>query len=207
MNYALQETIKGILAMNSDIKQLLIEGLNQAAEGCLNENIVYSHLLLSRRKNDTVFMYCDKEDREVDAVIINRETKTLRLIEVKSKTRIDTGRSASKDIRHLMDVGILKNIGIDDSFAITRIVVYRGKNQSAISRNSVLLLINIEELLVHYADLGHYLDQMATQAEEIRSEKYPKPLIDKIREKSNKQKQDYVPPVKSKNKDDQNIGD
>jgi len=153
MNYAVAETIQGILKLENIDRLEFIDGIKQAAEGALNESIVFAHVLQSAQKDDKVFKYRDLENREIDAAVINREEKTLRLIEVKSKTKIDKDRIFNNDARHLFDDGILKNIGVDGSFAITRALVYMGANDLIVGEKGVLHLVNIEDFLIKCKDL------------------------------------------------------
>jgi hypothetical protein len=88
MNYAVEEAKHAI--METPLINAFSESLSQAAEGAINGQIVYFHLLTLAGREDVIFRYQDKEGREVDAVVINRKEKILRLIEIKSKSRIDT---------------------------------------------------------------------------------------------------------------------
>jgi predicted AAA+ superfamily ATPase len=207
MNYAIEETKRGILSIQDIDRYEFSNSLEQAAEGALNENIVYTHLLLSADRNDKVFRYRDTETREIDAVVINRERKTLRLIEVKSKSKIDSHRVFQNEAKHLFDPAVLKNIGVDDSFSITRVLVFRGDTGFVPRSTDVLLLINIEDLLIHYKDLGYYLDQMAARADEKRLELYPKTFIEELREDAASIKREYIPRETSNSKGEHNIGD
>jgi predicted AAA+ superfamily ATPase len=150
MNYAVNETKRGIMSMTGIDRIAFANSLEQAAEGALNENIVYTHLLLSANKNDKIFRYRDAENREADAVIINRESKTLCLIEVKSKSKIDVNRVFKNDAKHLYDDEVLKNIGADGEYAISRIIVYRGESKVIPHAKGNLVLSNIEEFLCNY---------------------------------------------------------
>ncbi|MDR1246442.1 MAG: DUF4143 domain-containing protein, partial [Clostridiales Family XIII bacterium] len=134
-------------------KNAFSKSIEQAAEGAMNENIVYTHLLLFANKNDKIFRYRDPDTREVDAVIVNRKAKTLRLIEVKSKSKIDDKRVFRNEAKHLYDNAVLKNIGIDTSFTITRVVVYSGENREIPHAKGNLKLANIEEFLCRQGDL------------------------------------------------------
>jgi predicted AAA+ superfamily ATPase len=207
MNYALRETVRGILSMPGIDRPVFVNGLNQAAEGCLNENIVYVHLMMSASKNETVFRYRDPETREIDAVTVDREAKTLRLIEVKSKSKIDGNRVFANEAKHLFDGEVLKNIGIDDTFAVTRVLAYRGETGYVIRPKDVLLLVNIEDALAHYKELGHFLDKLSASAEKERLKRHPKPLLEQLHEYTEKSKRDCEPPQKAKDRGGQGIGE
>jgi hypothetical protein len=159
MNYAIAETIQAILRLKDIDKPGFIKGINQAAEGALNESIVFAHVLRGAKKDDKVFKYRDLENREIDVAVINREAKTLRLIEVKSKTKINKDRVFNDDARHLFDDGILRKIGVDGNFEITRALVYMGISGSVVGEKDVLHLVNIEDLLINYNDLGRFFDR------------------------------------------------
>jgi hypothetical protein len=55
MTYAIDETKCGILSMGDIDRYAFSKSLEQAAEGSLHENIVYTHHLLSANKNGKVF--------------------------------------------------------------------------------------------------------------------------------------------------------
>ena len=143
MNYAVAETVRGILNLEGVEKPEFVKEIRQAAEGALNESIVFAHVLQGAGKDDKVFKYQDLDNREVDVVVVNRETKTLRLIEVKSKSKVDKGSVFSDEARHLFDAEILKNMGVDDSFTVTRALVYTGSNARFIEKKDVLHLVGI----------------------------------------------------------------
>jgi len=165
MSYALEETKLGIEKLNDINIQDFKTSLQQAAEGSLNENIIYAHLMLSTKGDEKVFRYRDAENRKIDAVIISRDAKTLRLFEVKSKSKIDIARLYSNEARHLLDDTVLTNIGVSDDFVITRVIAYRGRTRFARSKNTLLLLVNIEDLLNNYKELGCYLNCLSAEAE------------------------------------------
>jgi hypothetical protein len=126
MNYSIEETVRGILSLNNADQPELVKGIRQAAEGALNKNIVFAHVFrnANEKKGDKVFKYHDVNNREIDAVIINHKTKDLRLIEVKSKSKIDTSRVFKNEAKHLLDDEVLKNIGAGREYNISRIIVY-----------------------------------------------------------------------------------
>ena len=165
MNYAIAETIQGILKLKDIDQPEFIKGIKQAAEGVLNESIVFAHVLQGAKKDDKVFKYRDLDNREIDIVVINREAKTLRLIEVKSRTKVDKDRAFGNEARHLFDNEILKNIGVDDSFTITRILVYMGASGSVVGQKDILHLVNIEDLLINYKDLKQFFERMTDEAD------------------------------------------
>ena len=158
MNYASEETIRGIRNSKILSDSIFDESIRQAIEGALNENIVLAHILQAAEGDAKVFKYRDADFREVDVVIINREAKTIRLIEVKSKTTVDREYVFYNEARHLFDDNILKNIGITDDFAITRVLVFRGKTETVYQNEKQLLLVNIEDLLMNYKNLASFFD-------------------------------------------------
>jgi predicted AAA+ superfamily ATPase len=198
MNYAVDETKRGILSMEGIDRYAFSKSLEQAAEGSLHENIVYTHLLLSANPNEAVFRYRDPEAREIDAVLIDREAKTLRLFEVKSKQTIDIKRVFQNEAKSLFDDAVLKNIGVDGSFSITRAVVYRGNTGFVRHQEDVLLLANMEELLLHYRDLGRYLDGLTAGANEKQSALPQTTLAEELREGTEKANHQFAPPQKGK---------
>ena len=151
---------------NGGNNQAFIEGINQAAEGALNKNIVFAHISrgVNKKEGDKIFKYHDMKDREIDAVVINREAKTLCLIEVKSKAKVDLGWVFQNEAKHLYDNEILKNIGIDDSFFTTRVLVFRGGTGAVSHPEGTLLLVNIEDILNNYQELGGYFERLAAAA-------------------------------------------
>jgi predicted AAA+ superfamily ATPase len=164
MNYAVGETVRGILTLTDIDQQAFIDALKQAAEGSINENIVYFHLLHSLKGNQKIFRYRDADNREIDAVIIDRDAKTLTLIEVKSKMRIEKASLVKNEAKHLLDDVILKNIGVSDDYTIIRAIVYKGQDIYAEGKDTAILLISVETLLKHYQDLDDYLLKRLEQA-------------------------------------------
>ncbi|GHV12277.1 hypothetical protein FACS1894219_04880 [Clostridia bacterium] len=161
MNYALEETAAGILSLSDKNRQEIAEGLYQAAEGCLNENIVYFHLALSAGRNDKVFRYRDAEMREVDAVVIDRTDKIVRLYEVKSKISIDPRHIRTNEAKHLVSRDVLANIDVDESFTVIRVIVYMGETLLYPGKDENILLVNTSDLLSHYPNINKYVDSMA----------------------------------------------
>jgi predicted AAA+ superfamily ATPase len=172
MNYAVQETINGITRITKINQGQFVSGITQAAEGYINENIVYLHLMLSLKGHEKIFKYHDTDNREIDAVIIDRETKTLRLIEIKSKTTIRTNTVFRNEAKHLCDTVVLKNIGVDKSFKITRVIAYRGETTYAVNKKFSLVIANIENLIRHYSDLSQYLDTLKINAEDLQKKSF-----------------------------------
>jgi hypothetical protein len=147
MNFAVEETIQGIINLHEINKPEFVAGVRQAADGVMNETIVLAHVLSAMAEGEKVFRYRDVEQREIDIVAINRQAKTLQLIEVKSKTKIDEMRVIKGEARHLYDDTILQNIGVDETFAITRAIVYRGETLKVSHQKGDLILWNIEDFL------------------------------------------------------------
>jgi hypothetical protein len=109
---------------------------------------------------ETVFKYRDF-DREIDVVDIDRTKKISRLIEVKSKSKIDVNRVFKNEAKHLYDDEVLKNIGADDGYAISRIIVYQGESKAIPHPKGNLVLSNIEEFICNIQKLQTYLDKLA----------------------------------------------
>ena len=160
MYYAVEETIGGVLSLGGINKDEFTSGIKQAAEGYLNESIVFAHVLVGAGKDDKVFKYRDAQNREVDIVVINRETNTLRLIEVKSTNNINDKSVFIDEARHLYDDEILDNIGVSNSFTVSRIVVYKGENHIVSHEKGDLLNLNIEDFISHSDDLTAYLTRI-----------------------------------------------
>ena len=199
MNYAIEETKLGIEQLEGINSDDFKDSLQQAAEGSLNENIVYTHLTLACRGDEKIFRYRDADAREVDAVIISRKNKTVKLFEVKSKAKIDVSRIASNEARHLLDEAVIKSIGAED-FTITRVVVSKNNTGFAVSKDNVLLLVNIEDLLVHHKDLTSYLDRLMTDAEKAHDEHSSKSMLEKLHTHNENLKHEQPLIVKSKTK-------
>jgi hypothetical protein len=168
MNFAIEETVQGIIKLKSIKQQEFVDGVRQAAEGALNESVVFAHIHRGAAKDEKVYKYHDTIDREIDVVIINREERTLRLIEVKSTSNINPKNVFIDEAKHLFNSDIIKNMGADDTFSITRVVAYMGSKEVIPHEEGNLLLVNIEDLLNHYKDLGHFLDEMSVNASKLR---------------------------------------
>ncbi|GHU36443.1 hypothetical protein FACS1894105_06790 [Clostridia bacterium] len=153
MNYAIEETIQGIINLQRKNSPEYISGVRQAAEDKINESIVMAHVLNTSAINEStsdsekVFKYRDEKQREIDVVVVYRKAKTVRLIEVKSAEKLDEVRIFNKAAAHLYDDEILENIGVDDSFKITREIVYRGETKEFKHAKSDLKLWEIEDFL------------------------------------------------------------
>jgi predicted AAA+ superfamily ATPase len=157
MHYAAQETINGLLRLDAIDHKAFEDGVNSASEGYYNENIVLTHILHFRKPDEQVFKYRDDKEREIDAVIVNREKKTLCLVEVKSKRNINERTVFMDEGRWLYDDEILKNIGIDDSYDIKRVVVYKGENRAVSHLKGALVLANVEDFICRQRDLDAFL--------------------------------------------------
>jgi len=171
MNYAAEETIRGLRNMKNINESIFDESIRQAVEGALNENVVLAHILQEVKSGTEVFKYRDADYREVDVVIINRNAKTVYLIEIKSKTSIDEKYVFDNEARHLFDKNVLKNIGVADDFTVTRILVFRGKTSVAFRNEEHLLLVNIEDLLMEYKDINRYFNWLVEKVEKLMPEK------------------------------------
>jgi hypothetical protein len=82
------------------------------------------------------------------------------LIEVKSKATIDRSRVFRNEARHLYDMEVLRNIGTDETFKVTRVIAYMGETTVVNSETGNLLLVNIEDLLDHYDEFEDYFDRL-----------------------------------------------
>ena len=180
MNYAIKEATQDILTLTGAGYEGFVEALKRAAEGAVNVNMVYFHLLLSVRGEEKMFRYRDPENRKIDAVIIDREAETLILIEVKNKTQINAIDVLSSEAEHLLDAAVLRNISIGNSFSIARVIIYNGKNSFVVSKEHSLLLINVEDFLEHHKDIGLYLDQMLGETKKFRKEGCLQTTIEEI---------------------------
>jgi len=152
--FSIAETINGVISTNRITSSELVDSIKRAGEGLLLESIVYAHVFKSAANDETVFKYSDISPREIDVVAINRKQKTLRLIEVKSKTRINPYYVCREEAGNLYSDDILKNIGIDDSYTITRILVYQGENMVVENDKGKLLIANIEDFLLSLSNAG-----------------------------------------------------
>jgi predicted AAA+ superfamily ATPase len=170
MYYAVQETINGAIEIGETNSRVFQDGIKDAAEGYLNESIVFAHVLISALDRidtkalfkETVFKYRDF-DREIDVVDVDHTKKLLYLIEVKSKSKIDVNRVFKNEAKHLYDDEVLKNIGADDEYTISRIIVYHGESKAIPHAKGDLVLSNIEEFLCNTKDLQTYLNNNAVQ--------------------------------------------
>ncbi|MDR1765811.1 MAG: hypothetical protein LBR77_06950 [Lachnospiraceae bacterium] len=160
MYYAIAKTIEGVISTNRVTANELATGIRQAGEGMLLESIVYAHVFLSAGEHEAVFKYSDLDLREIDVVAIDRVAKTLRLVEVKCKSRISPVHVFHEEAGKLYDEEILKNIGVDDTYDIARVLVYQGGN--AVLRNSKgdLLLANIADFLLFQSDIPGFTEKV-----------------------------------------------
>jgi hypothetical protein len=160
MNYATDETKKTLLKIPGIDRESFSKSLTQAADSAVNANIVYCHFLQMAGKDDKIFMYRDANEREIDVVSVNRKLNKLRLIEVKSKSKIDGKRVFNKEAKHLYDDAILGIIGVSKGFSITRIIAYNGDNECLAHVKGDLFLVNFERLLCRIKDLDAFIDEI-----------------------------------------------
>jgi hypothetical protein len=180
MNYAINETKKSLVSsVGLDVKAFS-ESIDQAAEGSFNENIVYFHLMLSLRGYEKIFSYHDSEEREIDAVIIDRKAKTIKLIEVKSKLSLSKENFQRNEAKHLCDNAILFRIGVDTNYTVTRVVVYRGKTHFRVNKEHAVVAVNLEDLLMQGKDALMFLDNLGKQAKDIQKDKYPMTFVEQM---------------------------
>jgi hypothetical protein len=96
-------------------------------------------------------------------------------------------------------------MGADDTFSITRVVAYMGSNEVIPHEEGNLLLVNIEDLLNHYKDLGHFLDEMSVNASKLRKGNEKSSLLAELDDakkeaKTQNAKQKPAPEKKTKRK-------
>jgi hypothetical protein len=207
MNYSLQETIHGILKLENIDHSEFDAAIRQAAAGTINESIVFAHVLKGAGKGDKVFKYRDLDNREIDIVSINREAKTLWLIEVRSKSSVNPASVFHNEAKNLFNPEILKNMGADNSFRVVRVLVYGGKSNPIVTKERTLLCTNIEEFLAHFKDLEQYLGKFSARAKEIYDSKYPRTLLEEVREEAQRIHDEYVPPHNTKGRNGRDIDD
>jgi predicted AAA+ superfamily ATPase len=159
-NYVVSETVKGTSKLEGISHQDFKSGIEQAAEGYINESMAFSHMLAACGENDTVFKYFDFEEREIDIVVVNSDESIVRLIEVKSTNKVHEQRVFSDEARHLYDDAVLANLGLCDKCRISRILVYSGENRVFKHKRGNLLLLNAEDFLINSGNLGSYVDDV-----------------------------------------------
>ncbi|MDR1603641.1 MAG: AAA family ATPase [Gracilibacteraceae bacterium] len=166
MNYSINETKNGILQTSGIDKTEFTLSVEQAAEGAINENIVLAHIIHATENYHDAksFKYQDIKQREIDAVLIDRESKSACLIEVKSKSRISPGSVFSDEARHLFDAEVMKQLGFDQDYTIARIIAYNGSETVVVSENQDLLLVNIEQLAENAHRLGAFIVEVCNRA-------------------------------------------
>jgi predicted AAA+ superfamily ATPase len=157
MSYAVEETVKGLLKLRGINHVEFERGVRQAAEGCINESIVFAHVLRDAGQKDEVFRYRDAKLREIDIVVKNFMKKTIKLIEVKSKDKIDVGTVFKNEARNLYDDDVLSNLGVSDEYAVKRFVVYFGESKVVERQKGDLALANIEDFICRQGGLGNHI--------------------------------------------------
>ncbi|MDR1826821.1 MAG: ATP-binding protein [Methylobacteriaceae bacterium] len=156
MSYAVNETIDALGKIGSIQQRVFEQSIEQAAEGAMNETIVATHILHSVKPDEKAFKYRDLQGREIDCVVLNRENGYARLIEVKSAVAVNPNAVFSADARHLYDAELLENLGLDKSFKVMRILVYKGRTRRLKRREDDLVLANIEEFISNCADISNF---------------------------------------------------
>jgi hypothetical protein len=164
MSYAAWETANGISSSFGEEEAAELKtSVWQAAEGCINENIVFTHVWLGTTAGTQVFKYRDGSDREVDIVAIDRTAQTLHMFEVKSNTKTDSSH-VFYEARHMYDSEVLKNLGITDSWNVIRALVYSGESLPVYGKHDILPLLNIEDFLLHYKNLPKFVNGFLIEA-------------------------------------------
>ncbi|MDR1643479.1 MAG: AAA family ATPase [Clostridiales bacterium] len=153
LSYALDQANKSLMSIRDIDTELLSRSIAMASERALNENIVYCHFIRLADKSDKIFPYHDMQDRVIDVVSVNRRLNRLRLVEVENKSEIDDSMVFENEAKALYDKEILKIIGVDEKFSITRIIAYKGENKRMSNDDGDLFLLNIEYLLHRIKDL------------------------------------------------------
>ena len=74
-----------------------------------------------------------------------------------------------------------------------------GANGSAVSEKDVLHLVNIEDLLINYRDLGQFFDSMAVKTKTL--EPKPKTLMERLEEGKRKAAQQEKHTKKAKKRE------
>ncbi|MDR1643477.1 MAG: AAA family ATPase [Clostridiales bacterium] len=161
MSYALDKAKNSIIqAVNISDASAFSRSLAEASECALNENIVYCHFIRFSDDGDKTFLYHDKKGREIDIASVNRKLNRLRLVEVESKSEIDDSTVFENEAKALYDKEILKSIGMDEKFSITRIIAYKGENKRVSNDSGDLLLLNIEDLLRRIKNLDVFIEEI-----------------------------------------------
>jgi hypothetical protein len=160
MSYAVEETVNAALSLDTFNHAEFELGIRQAAEGYINESIVFSHILHAADSNDRVFRYRDAKFREIDIVVKNFEERKVKLIEVKSKSKIDEHSVFIDEAKHLYDDDVLAGIGINNDYEITRIIVYGGENKVFEHRKGTLITANIKSFTERQYDRDNFLNEV-----------------------------------------------
>jgi predicted AAA+ superfamily ATPase len=161
LSYALDQAKKSLMSISDIDTELLSRSLADASKRALYENIVYCHFIRLADKSDKIFPYHDTQDREIDVVSVNRRLNRLRLVEVESKSEFDDSMVFDNEAKDLYDKEILKNIGVDEKFSITRIIAYKGENKRVANVKGALILLNIEDLLCRIKDLDAFIGEIS----------------------------------------------
>jgi predicted AAA+ superfamily ATPase len=166
MNYAINETKNGILRISGIDKNEFTLSVVQAAEGAINENIVLAHIIHATENyhDAKAFKYQDIKQREIDAVLVDRESKSACLIEVKSTSNISPVSVFSDEAKHLFDAEVLERLGLDQDYTIARVIAYNGIETVVVSENQDVLLVSIEHLTENAHRIGAFIAEVCNQA-------------------------------------------
>ncbi|MDR1643478.1 MAG: ATP-binding protein [Clostridiales bacterium] len=161
LSYALDQAKNAIIqAVSVSDASAFSKSLAEASEEALNENIVNSHFIRLSDYDDNIFFYHDDKGREIDVVSVNRRLNRVRLVEVESKSKIDDRMVFKNEAKDLYVKEILKYIGVNKSFSITRIIAYKGENKRIANVKGDLFLLNIEDLLCRLKDLDAFIEEI-----------------------------------------------
>jgi hypothetical protein len=165
MRFAVEKSVLGLLERFGVSHQDFAAGIKESSKDVSAGSIVLAHAFHGAKPGDNCFKYRDSAGRELEVAVINRDAKSLKLIDTTSETRINPSDAFANGARDLFSPAILKNIGIDESFAVTRVLAYMGKTKILSSNGKRLLLVNIEQLLTHYRDLDEFFGQLDAHAD------------------------------------------
>ncbi|MDR1135654.1 MAG: AAA family ATPase [Clostridiales Family XIII bacterium] len=160
MSYAVEETVNAALRLDAIDHAEFESGIRQAAEGFINESIVFSHILHAAGSKDRVFRYRDADFREVDIVVKNFEKRKIQLIEVKSKSKIDEHSVFVNEAKHLYDDVVLANLGINNEYEVTRVIVYGGESKVIEHQKGSLIAANIKSFIGRQYDRDVFLSEV-----------------------------------------------
>lgn len=116
-----------LLDIDGETEDMLCEILKCDTIGILLENVIFLNIYKKTAgQGIQVTKYRDSEGREIDVLVINKQTKSIDLYEVKNSSEI----AVESQAKHLLNENLINSISKRNNCrSVTRTVIYMGMNK------------------------------------------------------------------------------